>query len=312
MKLLKAKRLRAYQAGVSLMELMISITIGVVILGAILAVYSATSSSGKQSEAATRMSEDAAVAMNYMAGYIRMAGYSSPRINAPENSAVVGSVTVALVDSNFDGMAIRGCDGGFSNPTVSTTTSLTCNATTATAAISVRFEGDVYNTSPTGTNPTDCLNQSVVAAGVSAADGITYPLVEARFFVRTGTNSGVPELYCAGNGGSATPPSFTAQPLMQYVESLGVTYGVADNSTSRLVTRYLSAAQLDLEPGGVEDRWKRVVSVKLCLLMRSELPDQNAPGSYMNCAGNAVASTDKFLHRAFRSVVTIRNRGGVS
>ncbi|MCY1164614.1 Type IV Pilus-assembly protein W [compost metagenome] len=304
------KKVLIYQGGVSLIELMISITIGVVILGAILAVYSATSSTGKQSETATRMSEDAAVAMNYMAGYIRMAGFSFPQANVPVNTAVSGTGTVQVNDSNFAGAGVRGCDAGFSNPTVSTTLSLTCNSGTGTAAISVRFEGDAYNTGPSGVNPTDCLSQAVTAATSSDfSGGPTYSLVESRFYVKTGANSGTPELYCGGSGGGS---NFVAQPIMQYVESLVFTYGVADDVSSQLVTSYLTAAGVDLLPGSVDQRWSRVVSVKVCLVMRSEMPDQNTPGSYINCAGNSVASTDRFLRKAFRSVVTLRNRGALS
>ena len=155
---------RLYQAGVSLIELMVSITIGMVILGAILAVFSATNSTSRQSEAATRMSEDAAVAMNYMVGYIRMAGYSLPRANMTESGGK------GTADSNFFGAGIRGCDTGFSNPTVAATSSLACNAGTATstAAISIRFEGDVYNTGPSASSPTDCLGQAVSSSTASS------------------------------------------------------------------------------------------------------------------------------------------------
>jgi len=122
---MKANRIR--QSGVSLIELMISITIGIVILAAILAVYSATSSTSKQSETNTRMSEDAAIALNYMAGYIRMAGFTVPQANVPANTAVVGSATVQTIEGNFTGAGIRGCDTGFSNPAVTATLSLACN-----------------------------------------------------------------------------------------------------------------------------------------------------------------------------------------
>ncbi len=85
------KLLRIRQAGVGLVELMISITIGLGVVAAMLAVFSATNSSGRQSETGTRMSEDAAVAMNYMAGYIRMAGYSTAR-----TAELTSSVTTAV------------------------------------------------------------------------------------------------------------------------------------------------------------------------------------------------------------------------
>ncbi|MES2412331.1 MAG: PilW family protein [Pseudomonadota bacterium] len=314
---------RIIQRGVSLIELMVSITIGVVMLSAILAIFSATSSTGKQSEAATRMSEDAAIAMNYMAGYIRMAGYSNPRVNVSESSARFGGSSAGNTDSNFSGAGIFGCDTGFANPTVAPAANssivLTCNAATATstAAISVRFEGDIYNTG-SATTPTDCLGQAVAAttaSGYVPDTGVVtnYALVESRFYVRTGTSSGVSELYCGGNGGGS---NFAAQPIMQYVESMSFIYGVAEDGTSRTAARYLTQAQLDTAAAAagvnVEARWKQVVSVKICMLMRSELPDQNGAGSYVDCSGATVAAPDRFIRRAFRSVVTLRNKGGIA
>lgn len=303
---MKANRIR--QLGVSLIELMISITIGIVILAAILAVYSATSSTSKQSETNTRMSEDAAIALNYMAGYIRMAGFTVPQANVPANTAVVGSATVQTIEGNFTGAGIRGCDNGFSNPAVTPTLSLACNVAAGSGAISVRFEGDTSNTTPSAGNPTDCLNQAVTGLTTSDFDGtLTYKLIESRFFVNTGANSGTPELFCAGNGNGA----FAAQPIMQYVENLVFTYGVGDDVSSRQAASYLTAAGVDALPGAdADERWSRVVSVKICLVMRSELPDQNGPSTYRDCAGAVVASPNNFSRRSFQTVVTLRNRGG--
>jgi type IV pilus assembly protein PilW len=289
------------QSGVSLIELMVSITIGLVILAAILAVFSATTSTSRQSESTSRMSEDAAVSMNYMTGYIRMAGFSFPQITA------LGGVT----DSNFAGSGVRGCDNGFSNPTVSATTSLTCNASGGSAAIAIRFEGDVNNTTPAAGNPTDCLNQAVTASTTSAFNGApAFRLIESRFFVATGTNSGVAELYCAGNGGAG---AFVAQPIMQYVERMVLTYGIAQDVTSRQVSQYVSAAAIDALAGNVDQRWSRVISVRICFVMRSEQISQ-AQGStpYRDCSGASVTPTDNLIRRTFQSVVTLRNRGGVS
>jgi type IV pilus assembly protein PilW len=298
------------QRGVSLIELMVSITIGMVILAAILAVYTSTSSTSKQSESSTRMSEDAAVALNYIGGYIRMAGFSIPLANVSANTVVFGTGTMETADRSFMGAGIRGCDTGFTNPTATTTVALTCNTGTGTAAISVRFQGDTSNTSPAAGSPSDCLNQAVT--GLTASDfdgGSPYTLIESRFYVKTASNSGTPELFCGGNGNA----TYTAQPIMQYVENLAFTYGVADDVSARQATSYLTAAQVDALPASTMDqRWSRVVSVKICLVMRSELRDQNAPGSYRNCAGNVVASPNNYLRRSFQTVVALRNRSGFS
>jgi type IV pilus assembly protein PilW len=296
---------RVAQTGRTLIELMIAITIGLVMLVAILAVYSGTSSTARQSEAGARMNEDATIAMNYIGNYIRMAGFTIPQVNQTESVVTFGGGTTKLCSSSFCGAVIRGCDNGFTNVT---------SASSTGSAFSLRFQGDVFNTVPVTTSslPSDCLNNGIrVSATSSFATGPTYTLVESRFYVTQTAAIQTPELHCAGNGG--TPTLFIGQPIMQYVERMVFTYGVAADASSRDAITYLTAAQIDaLSAAGVDSNWGRVLSVKVCLQMRSELPDQNGAGTYINCAGTATASTDGLLRRAFTSVVTIRNRGGFS
>jgi type IV pilus assembly protein PilW len=263
------------------------------------------------------MSEDAAVALNYIGNYIRMAGFSFPLVNAPVNTATVGSGSVQLIDRNFAGSGIRGCDAGFSNPTVANTASLVCNSGAGSSSIVIRFQGDAINTFPVNAtttppyagDPTDCLGQGVGTLVSSDFVGAPpYTQIESRFFIRNGTNSGTTELFCAGNGNAFSP----AQPIMQYVEELRLTYGVAENASSQQVTQYLSASGVDLLPGTVDQRWSRVVSVKICLVMRSEAKEQNGPATYRDCSGSLTASVNNFTRRSFQSVVTLRNRSGLS
>ena len=299
------------QLGVGLIELMISITIGLAILIAILAVYTTTNATSKQSESTTRMSEDATVAMNYLAGYVRMAGFSFPRANAP----------IGIKDTNFSGSGVRGCDNGFDNPTASEVTDLICKAGTGNSSIAIRFEGDLSNTIPVEKKvagvvtefPSDCLNNGVSTDNTESAykKTLKYTLIQSRFFVATGASSGAAELYCAGNGGAV---AFAAQPIMQYVERLVLTYGIAENETSQSVVRYVNAQTIDALGGNVDQNWSRVISVRMCLVMRSELPSQGVTGAavYRDCSGASVTPTDNFIRRAFQTVVTIRNRAGVS
>jgi type IV pilus assembly protein PilW len=308
---------RTSSRGVSLIELMVSITIGLAILAAILAVYSSTTSTSRKSESTTRMSEDAAIALNYIGNYIRMAGFSFPVANVPVNTAIVGGGTSELIDRNFAGAGVRGCDAGFSNPTVANSADLVCNTGSGSSSIVVRFQGDIRNTNPVNVttspayagDPADCLNQGVTGTVASDFEGAAaYTQIEARFLVRTGTNSGTPELFCAGNGNAFA----SAQPIMQYVETMRLTYGVADDVSSLQVTQYLSASAIDSLPGTIDQRWSRVVSVKICLVMRSEAVDANGPSTYTDCAGSTVAAASNFTRRAFQSVIALRNRSGLS
>ncbi|CAN5435079.1 type IV pilus assembly protein PilW [soil metagenome] len=299
------------QGGRTLIELMISITIGLAVMAAIIAIYSATTSTSRQADSSQRMSEDAAVAMNVLGSYIRMAGFSFPQANVATNTVVSGSGTVQVTDSNFSGAAIRGCDNGFSNPTVSATTSLTCGGSAGPDAFVVRFEADTSNTFPNSDVPpkaTDCLGQGVSLNATSDYDAtLTYTQAEARFYLKSGAASGTRDLYCGGNGTS----TFVAQPIMQYVDDMVLTYGVAADVSSHIVVQYLTSAQIDALGATMDANWARVISVKICLVMRSESADQAGAGSYVNCAGTVVTAGDKYLRRAFTSVVTLRNRGGI-
>ncbi|MBC7436945.1 MAG: PilW family protein [Bdellovibrionales bacterium] len=298
------------QVGRTLIELMISITIGLAVMAAIVAIYSATTSTSRQADASQRMSEDAAVTLNLLGTYFRMAGFSFPQANVATNTVTAGSATFQVKDSNFSGTAIRGCDNGFSNPTVSATTSLTCNGSAGPDAVVVRFEADTSNTFPTTDSPpqaSDCLSQGISNNGTSDFDGTTaYTVMEARFYLRSGTASGTRDLYCGGNGTS----TFSAQPLIQYVDDLVLAYGVAVDVSSHQVVQYMTSAQIDALGGTMDANWGRVISVKLCIVMRSESADQAGVGSYVDCSGSVVTASDKYQRRAFSSVVGLRNRGG--
>jgi type IV pilus assembly protein PilW len=300
------------QRGRTLLELMISISIGLVVIGAVFVVYLGTTASSRQSSANNRISEDAAIAMAILGNNLRMAGYSPPRALFSPGSALVDGVKAVVPDRHYVGPAIRGCDFGFSSAANVAFDLITCNPSSSPgpAAFVVRYEGDAFNTIPISGNPSDCLTNGITANTVSAYDATNYKLVESRFSVDTSASNGTPELYCAGSGGAAP---FTRQPLMQFVENMAISYGIAEDNLGGNVVRYVSQTQLDaITPGTTDSLWARVVSVKLCLVLRSETRDQNGGGNYIDCAGNSVASPNGFIRRSFTSVFALRNRADFS
>ena len=302
------------QRGRTLLELMISISIGLVVIGAVFVVYLGTTASSRQSSANNRISEDAAIAMAILGNNLRMAGYSPPRALFSPGSALVDGVKAVVPDRHYVGPAIRGCDFGFSSAANVAFDLITCNPSSSPgpAAFVVRYEGDAFNTIPIpiSGNPSDCLTNGITANTVSTYDATSYKLVESRFSVDTSASNGTPELYCAGSGGAAP---FTRQPLMQFVENMAISYGIAEDNLGGNVVRYVSQTQLDaITPGTTDSLWARVVSVKLCLVLRSETRDQNGGGNYIDCAGNSVASPNGFIRRSFTSVFALRNRADFS
>lgn len=296
------------QHGRTLVELLISITIGLVILLALATVYQGTTRTGRQTSAISRMSEDAAITFGLLGGNLRMAGYSTPRALTLPGGAIYGGIRATAPDRDFTGAGIRGCDHGFMDEK-QPFDALACQTadTSLPAAFAIRFDGDASNTVPIGADndPSDCLQSAVTTGTPSAIDpSRNYRLIESRFTAKVG-GSGTPELFCSGNGNSFTP-----QPLIQWVEDVQLRYGVALDSTTREVTHYATAAQVDALAGSVDERWSRVVNVRLCTVMLSQGKDQAGAGNYIDCDGNSVASANGFARRAFTSFYALRNRSG--
>ncbi len=301
------------QSGRTLLELMISLVIGLIIIGALLIIYLSTGSAGRQSTSVSRMNEDAAISLSFLTSNLRMAGFSQPRVNASPAAATVDGKRLTSADRNFVGAGIRGCDNGFANVSdAATLADLTCATVAGSSAFAIRFEGqtngllpELRNTLLVGTNATDCLAQGVAANTASSLTGSSnFALVESRYFVRVSPSSGTNELFCAGNGNAFKPP----QPLVQFVDELRVRYGVAASAGDREVSTYLTAAGVDALGGTVDDNWARVISVDVCIVMRSEGRDEAGSGNYLNCDNVSTASAGGFLRRSYRTLVTLRNQ----
>ena len=300
----------AHQGGFSLVELLVSMTLGLVMLGALVALFSTSLQTNSQSSSSAQMTEEGGLAMEFLARYVRMAGFSPPLVNASGATVLYRGIQTQAKESHFAGAGVRGCDNGFVDASLAWG-SLSCKAS-GSPAIALRFQGDLFNTEPNSANkPTDCLAQAITtptASDYDEAQQIT--IVEARFTVNDDA-----ELVCGGNGNS-----FVAQPLFSNIEGLRLKYGIAADGRATQVLRYVDASTVDslTLDATITDatektnlRWARVVSVKICMLVRASTPDQSQPQPYVDCDDQTVTPTDKYLRRSISTVVTLRNRAAL-
>lgn len=309
--------------GFSLIELMISLSIGLLILIASLSAYQGASKASKLAEAQVRMNEDAQAALGMLTQQLRMAGYNPiqvGRTDASRHNPVYGPKTYAT-GSDF---ALRGCDGPFSNVTTAARIDdLRCEVG-ARGSIAVSYEADLFNTVPTAGRPTDCLGFNLdpitttfPAEEPSAPDTTAvYYVADNRFYIANAAPRATPSLYCKGNGEDSV-----ALPLVENVEDMQFTYGAAADSNdvkTAPVAGYLSAQaigqlapQLTTVPADAE-RWGKVISVRVCVLVRSDAPvlADSASAQYYNCANPStrVSAPDLRLRRAYFTTVVLRNR----
>lgn len=306
--------------GFTLIELMIALVLGLVILAAGMAVYVSSSRGSQVSQMETQLNEDGILALNLIQQQIKQAGYSSQVI--PSNGATVMG--------NYAGLAVRGCDNGFADASLAFD-SLSCNSSGGNgSAIAIRYEATADNTVPTSTGlPTNCIGNGINAVTASQAAPApapppgNYALADNRYLVSISSNQ--PALSCRGAEGSGAVGGL--EPLLANVERMQILYGVASRPSRELaaaydamrhqIVSYLDATSIDalpttgVFPDETLDRWGRVLSVRVCLVMRSEQPVRDAPDggfTYKDCNNADATATDGYLRRTYTTTVLLRNR----
>lgn len=329
-----------HSRGFSLIELMVALTIGLVIAVSAISAYLGAASASRISEAQSRMNEDAQAALNILTQQLRMAGNNPKHAYRVANTvdstldslhnpvyAPTPAASITFTPNTFvvSGFLMRGCDGKFSNiSTAANIDSLTCTTDNAKPdSIAVNYEADKYNTIPAddGT-PTDCLGNKLTvitasglntmnAAGVvSTTTPVTYTVADNRYYIGTSTAIVSPSLYCKGNAVNTS-----AQPMVENIEDMQITYGtISTTGDSFTPAGYLTAEQIGTDPtlAALADdasRWFNVVTVRICLVVRSENPvaPSTASASYLKCDGTMeTAPPDLRLRRAYSTTVKLR------
>jgi type IV pilus assembly protein PilW len=295
------------QGGFTLIELMISMALGIVVIGAILVMYTNGSSAMRYALAQGQMNEDAQMALSVITQELRKAGNNPAR--------PTGATTTARNDLGQSGWGIFACDTGFSDNTVALVSGLTCAAAGANAALAVVSEGDLVSGKNTGANlPMDCIGNGVAVQGASVTGGNFFTM-QSRFFIANNA------LNCIGSGGVVAGSALTipAQVLAENIESMSFLFGIGSVANKRIVQGYLSPSAIALATGDagfdaltLVQRWDQVVSARVCVVIRSENPvlrDVEANPTYRDCNEAEVAIADGRLRRAYRTTVLLRNHG---
>lgn len=276
---------RSRQRGLSIIEVLVSMVIGLVVVGAVLLSYIASGQSNKLQAAYSQMNEDAQIGLLILSRDLQLAGYAQATGHDP---------LTFQFGRTYSGNAVFGCDTGF--VAANTTAAVACAAAGSSPAIEVVYEGDVTNTVPTsGGLPSDCLGASLTQQTVGAT---SFYITRNRYYVANSV-LGRPELHCASNKAAATGGA-----LVDNVEGMKIWYGEANPIDKRQIVRYVSAANV-LDP-----TFANVVSVRVCLLMRSSEPVLTAedPSTYLDCDSVTQNSADRFARRAYFTTTALRNK----
>ena len=291
-------RRRTSAVGFTLIEMMVALAIALAVIGAMVAAYLTSFASGRHSEALVQITEDASLALNVMRQQVAQAGFSQPHgvgaggLVLHAFPAIAGCEAAGFADLQAPNVATDNCKPADTDPT-------------APDALEVAYEGSVLPAKASngilggtgGEQPLDCLGNTFAKTHDNAT-GDDYWLNDSKFYVADGS------LHCHGPGNAA------GAALVQNVETLQVAYGMAatpPGAPGAGQVIYYGAAPRPGSPA-----WANVVSVKLCVQVRSatrvlDKSSANTLGTWVDCGGVQRAATDGYLRRSFATTVVLQN-----
>jgi len=249
------------QKGISLIEIMISLVVGLMLTAGVIQIYAANKQTYRVADATARIQENARFALELLGRHIRMAGYRQDVTQSTTDAFPV--LTGGTLNTAFStaGQIISGMNGAIDN-------------------ITIRYLGNDDGTIKTCSGSNASSNQ----------------IINERFFISGTTLKCGPEIF---QQDGTQIVGYNAQPLLEGVENIQITYGI-DNNGDGTADRY------DLSTGVTD--WNQVVSVRISLLLQSAEDNiTTAPQSYT--FNNAtVTPADRRLRRVFTTTVGLRNR----
>ena len=321
------------QAGFTLIELMIAITIGLGMLAGLVGVLATSSSNSRSNDRTSEVMTNGRYALNSLKQELREAGFRGysvdPNLVTPGAIAVTNECLEAGAAAGAFVANIRQGVWGVNNPNPNPFAA-NCIPTADFAAgndiIVVRRAGAIpaaaLNANTVYLQSTYSQGQVFQGAAAPAFTGAPTPLASFPmqvyvYFIRKWTVSAaevplVPALVrVALNPGAGANPAMATELVASGIEHLEVQYG---RLATDLSTQYLNAGNAGVPPlnensfVSTSTTWEEVNSVRIWLLARNSTPEPSYANTQTYPMGDqSYTVNDGFRRQLFTTVVQLRN-----
>lgn len=325
-----------YQAGISLVEILVSLVISLFLLGGIVQVYFGNQTSYKFANGLSQVQENGRFALETVAQDLRAAGDwgcinfdPDDTNNIGDNLPGIAGYDIALHDfrnnppiqgtnnngglGTTDTITINGSKPGQANivPPFSPTTSPFINTDT----INSISANDIVLITRCGANDLIIPQEadifrvdSVVVGPTSTQRRINHSETLSQQYENDATIMELQNVtYSIGNGASGEPALFRSefgnnQEVIEGIQDMQILYGV-DTGTDGYANQYQTS-------NNVAD-FRDVVSIRISFLVRStDITANNQPQSY-TFNGVQTTAPDNRIYQVFSSTIALRNRIGL-
>ncbi|MEJ8858359.1 PilW family protein [Variovorax robiniae] len=286
------------QRGVTLVELMVALTIGLILVIIASAIYLYSKQSYNAVSENSQMEENGRFAINLLTKSIQSAGFAMVDPTAP-------GPTLPLGDK------LAGCEFGYVNANSTaalTMADLACRTATPTgqrpsAAIFTRYETDTPAATGGKQQGYDCTNAA--AASKQLAGGVQTYEVRSYFFVsqvNVQTPSGTKSMGQLGCASDATPV-VNGVPVGLVLRSQPMVPGI-----EQLAFNYISTAGKVVPIPTSAPDWQDIAAVDVCVLARTiQASGNDTATGYTDCYGTAITAGPSESYRTYRATVALRN-----
>ncbi len=315
------------QAGLSLVELMIAITLSLLLIAGVLQIFLSSKQTYATNNALSRVQESGRFAMDFLTQDIRNTGYKGQCLGQPLTHGTIDILW--RLDNPIE---------GWNNITNKQPTHLTDTPVTGTDTIRIKLAagpGEVQaasgntatnNTISLGANTSGVAQHAITlisdaiacdlfrntatsnATSVAKAAGVNWthnytgntevlPLQNATYYIRA--NAGRPNsLVRQRLSTSTTDPAWVTEELVDGVQDMQILYGIA--GANRQVSDYVTANNVT--------NWDNVVAVRINLLVVSADTNVVPENQVIAFNGADVTIANRRLAQVFSTTIGIRNR----
>lgn len=289
------------QTGLSLIELMISITLGLLLLAGVINLFIGSRQSYQTQETLARLQEAGRFSMDFIVQDLRRAGYWGGNADVSSLGEVPNATCAGVAWGKMIRQRVFGIDGSANG--------YACVTSHLTGDVLVARYAETFEETPSGSRL--YLRSSLFEAQVMQGDAVSTiadepqwvrPLAARAYYIReSGRTCGaqaIPSLWLVQlNPNNGTPDDPIE--LVPGVESLQVQWGV-DSTGDGSVDSYMNAAEtMD---------WQQVVAARVWILVRSACPEQGHTDERTYRMGNAsLTPNDSFRRQLYVSTVMLRN-----
>lgn len=314
------------QAGLSLVELMIAITLSLLLIAGVLQIFLSSKQTYSTNNALSRVQESGRFAMDFLTQDIRNTGYKGQCLGEPLNHGITnilwrleepiqGWNNITAKPAHLSGTPLNGTDvvlikfaagpeevdastaNAADNDTISLGANTSGVAKHAITLVSDAISCDLFQN--TADNNATSVAKDGGANWTHDYTGKTevLPLQNATYYIRA--NNGRPNsLVRERLSTSTTAAEWVTEELVDGIQDMQILYGIA--GINRQVTDYVAANAVT--------NWDNVVSVRIDLLVVSADTNVVTENQVIAFNGANVTIDNRRLGQVFSSTIGIRNR----